>query len=36
MGEQLKLQEAQNPELAELKRDVTPEKVLDTIARPAC
>ena len=31
--EQLKVREAKDPELAELKRDVAPEKVLDTIER---
>ena len=31
LAEQVEIQEAKNPELAELKRDVAPEKVLDTI-----
>jgi uncharacterized membrane protein len=30
---QLQIEEAKNPELTELKRDVAPEKVLDTIER---
>jgi uncharacterized membrane protein len=31
MAQQLKIQQAHNPELEELKRDVAPEKVLDSI-----